>query len=250
MNLMVKTAASAAMVLALTGCKSEMLNSQAGMAALGGLVGAATVSEQQVVNNARLSAKQMDQQAKVAPANNPYAKRLNRLVKNLQQVDGIQLNYKVYLSKELNAFAMPDGTVRVYSGLMDILDDAELLSVIGHEIGHVKLKHSYNQYRKALLAHSARSGLVAVGGEIGALAGSDLGAVTLKYVDAQFSQSDELSADRYGVEFLRHHGHDPQAAARAFLKLKQHSGEGGGLFSSHPATSERIEQIENQIAGQ
>ena len=54
-------------------------------------------------------------------------------------VDGIPLNFKVYDVIDVNAFACPDGSVRVFSSLMDIMDDDELLGVIGHEIGHCRI---------------------------------------------------------------------------------------------------------------
>ncbi len=240
--------ASVAIVLALAGCKSGFLENEAGMSAIGGVLTAATVTENEVINSAKLSAQEMDKKSKVAPANSLYTKRLNRLVSKYQQVDGLKLNYKVYLSKEMNAFAMPDGTVRVYSGLMDILNDQELLSVIGHEIGHVKLKHSFNQYKQTLLAASAREGVAAAGGTVADLAQSQLGEIALQFVNAQFSQSDELEADAYGVAFMKQRGLNPSAAISAFQKLKRYSGEGGGLLSSHPATSERINKIKAEIA--
>lgn len=231
-----------ALVLTLTGCAN-----QSGQKAVGSAYTAATVSEKDVINSAKQSAQEMDKKFKIAPASNAYGKRLSQLVSKYQNVDGLKLNYKAYLSKQLNAFAMPDGTVRVFSGLMDILNDQELMSVIGHEIGHVKLKHSYNQYRKTLLAVSAKEGVSAVGGTVGSLAQSQLGNVALQFVNAQFSQSDELSADAYGVAFMKKNGMNPKAAISAFEKLKKHSGEGGGLLSSHPATSKRIKRIKEEI---
>ncbi|MDE1465147.1 M48 family metallopeptidase [Spartinivicinus poritis] len=248
MNKLKSMTASVAIALALVGCKSDLLENEAGMSALGGVLTAATVSESEVINSAKLSAQEMDKKSKVAPANSLYTKRLNRLVSKYQQVDGLKLNYKVYLSKEMNAFAMPDGTVRVYSGLMDILSDQELLSVIGHEIGHVKLKHSFNQYKQTLLAASAREGITAAGGTVADLAQSQLGDIALQFVNARFSQSDELEADVYGVAFMKQRGLNPNAAVSAFQKLKRYSGEGGGLLSSHPATSERINKIKAEIA--
>ncbi len=78
----------------------------------------------------------------IAPPNNPYAKRLHRMVTEHLTRDGYVFSFKVYLTQTANACAMADGTIRVNSGLMDVLNDSELLFVLGHEMGHVVEKHS------------------------------------------------------------------------------------------------------------
>ncbi len=229
----------------LAGCNESQIAGSIGAGA--SLVKGLTVSKNELVKSARLSAKEMDKEAKIAPPNSKYTKRLNRLTKNVQQYDGVKLNYKVYLTKDINAFAMPDGTVRIYSGLMDKMNDDELMAVIGHEIGHVSLEHSLSQYKKQYMTNAAKLGLGAVGGETGALAGAfgDLGAA---FVNAQFSQSDELEADAYSVHFLKNIGRDPYAAVNAQKKLQQLS-DGGlaiSLFSSHPPSATRIKKAKEE----
>jgi putative metalloprotease len=56
---------------------------------------------------------------------------------------------------EVNAFMTADGSVRVYSGLMDIMDDNELFAVIGHEIGHVANHDSRDAIKAAFIKGSA-----------------------------------------------------------------------------------------------
>ena len=222
--------------LLLMGCQSNQITSSIGAA--GSLVKGATISKEDLVASARLSAKEMDKDAKVASSNSKYAKRLNRLTKDLRNYDGMKLNYKVYISKEVNAFAMPDGTVRVYSGLMDMMNDEELLAVIGHEIGHVALEHSLKQYRKQYLTNAARLGLSA-SGEKGAAVTGAFGDLGEAFVNAQFSQSDELKADVYGVHVLKKIHKSPYASVEAQKKL-QKLGSSGGLLSSHPSSEKRI----------
>ena len=85
----------------------------------------------------------MDEHNPVLPEDNPYVQRLRKLVpEGITDADGIPLNFKVYHVTDINAFACPDGSVRVFSSLMDIMNDDELLGIIGHEIGHV-LKRSF-----------------------------------------------------------------------------------------------------------
>lgn len=199
-----------------------------------------TITNEQLVSESKMSARAMDAEARIAPRNSKYTKRLNRLTKNLQSYDGLTFNYKVYLSDDVNAFAMPDGTIRVYSGLMDRMNDDELMAVIGHEIGHVKHQHTLNQYKKAYTAKAAAQGIAAFGGDTASKLAGEYGGIGLQFLDAQFSQTDELESDAYGVHFLHNQGRDPYAAASAQRKLQELGGGSGGLFSSHPPSSTRI----------
>lgn len=214
-----------------------------------GVVQAVTLDENSVKQTASLAAEQLDGKNKVADASNPYSKRLNNLVAGLQNYDGLRLNFKVYLADEVNAFAMADGTVRVYSGLLDAMPDDQVLAVIGHEIGHVKLKHSYRQMQTRLLTDSVFAGVVSVGGVIGELTAGQLGQLGYAAVNAQFSQKDELESDEYAVKMLKKMGKDPYAMKRAIETLQAKYGSGGGFLSSHPSNPKRIAIIEAAIQG-
>ncbi len=71
--------------------------------------------------------QEMDSKATIAPANSEYAKRLTTIVNALgNNINGQPVNYKVYMAKDVNAFAMANGCIRVYSGLMDIIDGSKM----------------------------------------------------------------------------------------------------------------------------
>ncbi len=199
----------------------------------------ATISKEDLIAESKLSAKEMDKQASIASSSSKYSKRLEKITKKLKSYDGLNLNYKVYIADEVNAFAMPDGTVRIYSGLMDLMNDDELVAVIGHEIGHVVNEHSLYQYKKSYVTKAAKEGLSAVGGATGLIA-SAYGDIGESYLNAQFSQSDELESDAYGVKLLHEVGRDPYAAASAQKKLQELGGT-DSVFSSHPPSQKRIE---------
>ncbi|SFD73154.1 M48 family metallopeptidase [Paracidovorax konjaci] len=188
---------------------------------------------------------------KVAPAKNKYAQRLARLTKKHVNEDGMKLNFKVYLANEVNADATADGSIRVYAGLMDMMNDQELLGVIGHEIGHVKLQHSLAAMRTAYLASAGRKAASAAGG-VGRLADSDLGALGEKLVNSQFSQSQETAADDYGLAFMKKHKYKVSAMESAFRKLAAQSGGKGGaldeMLSSHPDPGGRADRMRDQAA--
>ena len=98
---------------------------------------AVTLTDQQMAEYVKESVEWMDKNNPVSADDSPYTIRLKKLTENLNDADGIPLNFKVYEVIDVNAFACPDGSVRVFSSLMDIMNDDELLGIIGHEIGHV-----------------------------------------------------------------------------------------------------------------
>ncbi|MCX7556442.1 M48 family metalloprotease [Xanthomonadaceae bacterium JHOS43] len=151
---------------------------------------------------------------------------------------------QAYLVPDVNAFAMANGCMRVFAGLMDQLSDDEVRGVIGHEIGHVKLGHSLTKMRTALLAAGTREGMAASGkGRASEIAASQIGGLAESVVNSQFSQKEELAADEYGYHFMVRHHYDPNAMVSMFKKL----GGSGGLVSSHPASPRRVKNIETLI---
>lgn len=213
-----------------------------------------TITDSQVKNYVSQYVAQLDQQNKVAPANNKYTIRLNKMVENLTSVDGIPLNFKVYITNDVNAFACADGSVRVYSGLMDLMTDDEVLGVIGHEIGHVAHKDTKNAFKTAIINSAAREALSASGGLVGKLSASQLGSIGEQLLNQSYSKKQESNADDYGYDFLKSHGKNPWAMAMAFKKLKSLEGNSSSglkgkvnqLFSDHPATDTRIKNMEKR----
>ena len=216
---------------------------------------AASISDAQVQEYVHQYIVQLDGQSKVLPESNAYTQRLRKLTKGITQVDGIPLNFKVYQTKEVNAFACADGSVRVYTGLMDLMTDDEVLGVIGHEIGHVALKHSKQQMKQAILTSALRDGIASTGNVAAAISDTGLGEIGEALMGAQYSQKQELQADEYGYGFLKSAGKNPWAMALAFEKLQSLSGgttsagkaaagsSVSQLFSTHPPTSDRIDRI-------
>ena len=150
---------------------------------------------------------------------------------------------------DVNAFACPDGSVRVFSSLMDIMSDEELLGVIGHEIGHVTKRHSKNAFKQQLLTGAAKDAIASAGGTAAKLSESQLGSLGESLIGAKYSQKQESEADDAGYEFLVANGINPWGMVMAFEKLQ--SLEGGDvksnmiqkMFSSHPDTAKRIKRM-------
>lgn len=216
----------------------------AGVDAVRGL----TLTDAQLAELGAQAAQAFDRENRVAPAGHPQAQRLARLTAGHQGEHGLALNFKVYLDDTLNAFALPDGSIRFYSGLMELMSDDELRFVIGHEIAHVQQGHAKGRFRTAYLAQAARKGVASQGNTAGMLAASDLGGILEELFKAQYSQRNELAADAEGLAFLRRHGHGEAAAVSALEKLAGHGGRGTDAFSSHPDADRRAQRMQRQVA--
>lgn len=210
---------------------------------------ALTLTDEQMAAYVKESVDWMDTHNPVLPENDPYTVRLRKLTAGITEADGIPLNFKVYNVIDVNAFACPDGSVRVFAALMDKMNDDELLGVIGHEIGHVLKHHSKNAFRTELLTGALKDGIASTGGKAAALTESQLGSLTQSLVNAKYSQKQESEADDCGYDFLVANGRNPWGMVMAFEKLNSMSDAQASpsyvqkLFSSHPDTKKRIEKM-------
>ncbi len=232
-------------IIFFVGCEDTNLE----LAAVAGLdaIKAATLSDKDVKMLAVRASHDSDQKNTIAPASNSYGKRLHRLTGNHQKSDGYEFNFKVYLSKQVNAFAMADGTIRIYSGLMDMMNDEELLFVIGHEMGHVVKKHIKKKIMLAYAASAIRKGVASQRNLAGDIARSGLGGFVQMLLNAQFSQEEERQADDFGIFYLKEKKVNMDAAVSALKKLAT-LGNDHSFLSSHPAPGIRAKRLQEQVS--
>lgn len=211
------------------------------------------------------SFQEVRQKEKVS--NDPgYNARVTRVGQRIAQAVGNELpdakwEFVVFDSKELNAFALPGGKVGVYSGLLQLAEsDAELATVMGHEIGHVIARHGAERMSEAAII----SGLGALGSAVVEAKTEDPqkkqlfdlaygGAATVGRV-LPHSRANESEADRMGAVFAARAGYDPRAAITFWQKMqaqKQKSDQAGAaagklsdLMSTHPADEKRIADLQ------
>jgi putative metalloprotease len=188
----------------------------------------------------------MDAENKVAAPTDPYAVRLARVFGKYTQGEFYTLNYKVYLTKDVNAFATADGSVRVFSGLMDVMDDNQLIAVIGHEIGHVH-NHDSRDAMKALYQKEALIDAVASQSvKVSAVTDSQLAKIGSAMIDSKYSRKQESEADLFAYDFMKKNGYDVNAEESAFRILAKMS-EGAEssfidqMMSSHPDSTLRAD---------
>ena len=192
----------------------------------------------------------MDKNNKVAPAKSPYTVRLNKLFSKHKNQDGLNLNYKVYLVSDINAFACADGSVRVFSSLMDIMTDAELLAIIGHEIGHVKNEDTKDAMKSAYMKAAALDAASSTSSTVSKLNSSQIGEFANAFLDSSHSRKQESEADTYSYDFMKQNGYNVMGAYTAFKKLALLSKEKATTFqkmmSSHPDSDKRADAVKKR----
>ncbi|MEM9556606.1 MAG: M48 family metalloprotease [Acidobacteriota bacterium] len=152
----------------------------------------------------------------------------------------------------VNAFALPGGFIYLTRGILSHMSsEAEMASVLGHEIGHVTARHGVNRLSKAQLAQIGLGvGMIAspeLARTFGGLAQSGLQLLFLKY-----SRDDERQADDLGFRYVDRKGYNPEAFVEVFSMLGQASGGGGerlpSYLATHPAPTERMQTARARLA--
>ncbi|TGL60992.1 M48 family metallopeptidase [Leptospira sarikeiensis] len=168
---------------------------------------------------------------------------LRSLISNLTIGKEKRFEYRIFImdSSVPNAYAMPGGVLFVTKGLLNMVtSEAELVAVLGHEIGHVELSHCMDMVRGELLARKIGASTL---GEL-----ADLTAAIL--LRPAFGKNQEDESDQYGYDLLLRENYDPFAMGRTFLKLQEESGGKENAaspiqeyFMTHPYLSHRSEKF-------
>ncbi|SMF24709.1 Putative Zn-dependent protease, contains TPR repeats [Alteromonadaceae bacterium Bs31] len=208
--------------------------------------------EQVKMGNSQYGPAQQQQGGRyvVDPDLNVY---VNEVGQSVAKFSPVKLPYEfVVLNNDVpNAWALPGGKIAINRGLLVLLDDeAQLASVLGHEVIHAAAEHSAKQMRNSqILGIGVAAAAVAAGmtdNENAALIG--LGAALgAKVYQAHYGRSQELEADFYGIDYMVAAGYDPQAAVELQMKFVelskgQKSNGLGKLFASHPPSEERVKK--------
>lgn len=181
-----------------------------------------------------------------------YVEQLGSDLAARSERPNLKWRFRVVDDPVINAFALPGGFIYVTRGILAHFNsEAELASVLGHEIGHVTARHGVNRLSKAQLAQLGLGvGMVLSEefAEYGGLAETGLGILFLKH-----SRDDERQADDLGLRYLDRGGYDPRPMPDVFLMLKRASEAAGaqaapGWLSTHPDSENRARRILEQIA--
>jgi len=248
---MKKLALFVAMVMMMmTSCASlKVVDQNAAVNAGAAALQALTISDAQIKELCSQYMVETDGQNTILPADNSYTQRLNRIMARFHNISNLNLNYKVYQSSTVNAFASGDGSVRVYTGLMDVMNDDEVFAVIGHELGHLINKDVRDAYRTSYLIVAARYGIGAFSETAGAISQGFLGDLGQQLAQNAYSRKQETQADETAFQFCIQNSVDPYAMYHALNVLTSLSGNSGSqgklaeLLSTHPDTQKRATHI-------
>jgi predicted Zn-dependent protease len=234
-----------ALVLLVAGCAVNPVTGQRQLA---------LISEAQEIEMGRQVAEDAARQMGLVddPALQAYVERLGLAMARASERPNLPWSFRVVDDPTPNAFAAPGGYIFVTRGLLSLMrNEAELMSVLGHEIGHVTARHSVTMLSRAQLAQiglgigSVLSPTIA---RLGDVAGAGLSLLFLSY-----GRDAERQADDLGFRYMLEQGYDARQMVNVFASL-QRAGEASersavpAWLSTHPYPEERIARIQQHLA--
>ncbi len=181
------------------------------------------------------------------------AEYLNRLGQNLARHSdvGFPVSFTLIEADDVNAFTLPGGFIFINTGTLRLSDnEAELASVLAHELGHAAARHATRQATRNDLISAGTLPLVLFGGWTGLLTRQAASLASPMFM-FHFSRAFETEADLLGIQYLWSAGYDPSASVDMFERVesteRSHPGSVSKLFRTHPLTSDRIEKTQKDI---
>lgn len=193
-----------------------------------------------------------------------YVQKVGASLAAQTEMPELDYTFTVLDDEMINAFALPGGYVHVTRGLLALADnEAEMASVLGHELAHITARHAAQRYSQSVAANIG----VGLLGVLGAVAGLPTGTADIAGLGAQvylqsYSRDQELEADELGIRYMAKAGYDPAAMASFFRKLDAYtqlqaavlgapdSGDRLNVMASHPRTADRTAQAVQLAAAQ
>ena len=168
----------------------------------------------------------------------------------VRQTNMAQLPWRFHVVRDarVNAFNIPGGVVYIHTGLIAQAGSAgELAGAVAHEISHGVARHGTRRLSQMQEANLLAGVLLGQNpGTIGQIAAQ----VAATGAFAQFSRADEREADALGVQLMVASGYDPEGLARMLERLMADGSGGGGFFSTHPTSAERVANVRRDARAQ
>lgn len=178
---------------------------------------------------------------------------INRLGQNLVRHSDVTfpVSFKIVESEGLDAFTLPGGFIFIETGLIKLSsNEAELASVLAHELGHAAARHATRQASRDRLLRIGTLPLLALGGVSG-ISARQAANLVMPMAFVAFSREYETEADLLGLQYLWKAGYDPNASVDMFETMqsteRRQNGKVAKLFRTHPPTPERIEKTQKDI---
>jgi predicted Zn-dependent protease len=182
-----------------------------------------------------------------------YINQLGQSLARASERPDLPWSFTVVDDPMVNAFALPGGPIFFSRGILTHMNsEAQLVAVLGHEIGHVTAKHSVSQMSKQQIFQIGMIGAMVVKPELqqfGQAASQGLGLLFLK-----FGRDDETQADELGFRYMTKANYAPSEMAEMFRTLGRLSGDGESSrgtpewMSTHPDPGNRVQKTLERIA--
>ncbi|HEV2670918.1 MAG TPA: M48 family metalloprotease [Gemmatimonadales bacterium] len=186
------------------------------------------------------------------PALQTYVADLGKKLAATSERPSLPWTFRVVDDPSVNAFAIPGGHVYVTRGILaHMTNEAELATVMGHEIGHVTARHTAQQMTQQQLAGLGLAIGTIASSRIAQYAGQASQALQVMFL--KFSRDDESQADQLGIRYSSRANYDSREMIHVMQMLDKIETESGGKLpewlATHPAPANRIEHITAILSG-
>jgi len=202
-----------------------------------------TVTDEEMKKIAEEDIAKMDKDNDIVK--DQYHIDLQKVMKKIPLPSDVKLDVKVYWSPYLYIFSRSNGAIRVNHGIIEKLNDNELLFVMAHEVGHLLHEDFKKSYRKEHAMYAFEKMLNMGGDSIGGMSNGMLASVTSEMRKSRFQKNEEFNADEFAMAVLKANK-VPREAATDALELLQYLN--APLLKMHPTGHERVKNIEDNYA--
>ena len=186
-----------------------------------------------------------------APGMQRYVNQVGRWLAAQSERPDLPWQFGVLDSPNVNAFAVPGGTIFITKGLLDKMrSEAELAGVLGHEIVHVLRKHHLKAIQKGAQSALAGDAMSAALRDRAGPARDKLIAFGTEMYSRGLDKGDELEADRLGLVIAARGGYDAYGLPSVLQTLQAMSAQDSALalmFKTHPAPAERLDALAEKM---
>jgi len=184
---------------------------------------------------------------------NAYLDRIGHtLIKGEEKLENVDWQFHILRDPSVNAFALPNGSVYVFTGLLARMEnESQLAAILAHEIVHVRNRHTYRSYRSYRKKTLTVNLLTAAAGLAGAEGLGIAAQFILTISVIGYSRDLEKEADLDGAELICESPYDPEAMVGALECLQQPYDvdlDGEPFYSDHPKTKDRVNYVREFLA--
>lgn len=187
----------------------------------------------------------------IHPQLSAYVQRVGRRVAAASDRPDLPYAFVVLDNTDLNAWALPGGKIGIHLGLlMHLKSEAELASVLAHEIGHAAAGHEMSQVERGIVLGVVRAGISEIVQNFWIDRGT---AVGKELIELKYCREDELEADALGIKYMTRAGYDAQGAVAVEKMYLDREGKDQErwyqrIFATHPPSKERLKALKGGAA--